>query len=581
VILTLVVIVVLVASISDYRKQGQFRALNDFGRSLNEVKVMRDGQTMNIPTSTVVVGDIVFIQTGDIIPSDGVLIRGFDIETDESTMTGEPHAIKKTVDSDPFFLSGTQVLKGMGTMVVIATGVNSLNGRSLLALEVEPSETPLQQKLGVLADFIAKFAFWAAASLFTLLMVIYLILNFAIPSDKLTSDIPTDLVKLFILAVTVVVVAVPEGLPLAVTLALAHATVQMLKDNNLVRNLSACETMGNATTICSDKTGTLTLNKMTVVRGIIGQVEFNSADIPLGVKENMTQSLVCESRMQKLISFVAMSVNINSTAGEIKGKDGKISMQGSKTEVAILNFTVSLGSPYKPDRDVVEIIRMIPFSSESKRMSCIVKVPADPELSTILGLEPTHEYNEWILVKGASEIIVRSCTKMLESSGKIVPMTAANSKKFQDAISSYAGDALRTIGAAVRPIHAGENPVDAEGNVLTDELILVALFGIEDPLRPEVIGAVASCQSAGVIVRMVTGDSVLTARAIARGCGILTADGLVMEGPEFRKMTTAEMDEKLPKLQVLARSSPLDKQILVKNLKRLGETVAVTGGNRN
>jgi P-type Ca2+ transporter type 2C len=569
--------VVLVASISDYRKQGQFRALNDFGRSLNEVKVVRDGQTMNIPTETVVVSDVVFIQTGDIIPSDGVLIKGYDIEIDESTMTGEPHAIKKTVDTDPFLLSGTQVLKGVGTMVVIATGVNSLNGRSLLALEVEPEETPLQQKLGVLADFIAKFAFWAATGLFVFLMVIYLIINFAIPSEKVSSDIPTDLVRLFILAVTVVVVAVPEGLPLAVTLSLAHATVQMLKDNNLVRNLSACETMGNATTICSDKTGTLTLNKMTVVRGMLVQSEFNRDDIP----DKLSIQLTSSAAFEKVIKLIMTSLNINSTAGDIQGKDGKISMQGSKTEIAILNFTAQLSFPYQPDRDTVEVSRVIPFSSESKRMSCVVKLAADAELDAVLGIEPETESREWIFVKGASEIIVRSCTKMLDATGKIVPMTAKESQRLQGLIVTFAGDALRTIGAAIKPVNPGVSIEDAEGNVITEDLILVAIFGIEDPLRPEVVGAVASCQSAGVVVRMVTGDSVPTARAIARGCGILTADGLVMEGPEFRKMTQAQMDAKLPKLQVLARSSPLDKQILVNNLKRLGETVAVTGGNRN
>jgi P-type Ca2+ transporter type 2C len=536
---------------------------------------------MNIPTATVVVGDIVFIQTGDVIPSDGVLIKGFDLELDESTMTGEPNAIKKNVNSDPFFLSGTQVLKGMGSMVVIATGVNSLNGRSLVALEVEPQETPLQQKLGVLADFIAKFAFWAATGLFVFLMVIYLIINFAVPSNKVSSDIPTDLVRLFILAVTVVVVAVPEGLPLAVTLSLAHATIQMLKDNNLVRNLSACETMGNATTICSDKTGTLTLNKMTVVRGMMVQSEFAREEVSSALRLLLIGGGIAQSGANKLVALIAKSLNINSTAGDIKGKDGKISMQGSKTEVAILNFTKLLGYPYQADRDIVEVTKMVPFSSESKVMSCVVNLSADRELDATLGLDSAGEIREWIFLKGASEIVVRNSSKMLDATGKIVPLTAADSLRFQTMIESFAANALRTIGAAIRPVGRGQHALDAEDNVVTDDLILVAIFGIEDPLRPEVTQAVASCQSAGIVVRMVTGDSVPTARAIARGCGILTADGLVMEGPEFRKMSEAEMNITLPKLQVLARSSPLDKQILVKNLKRLGETVAVTGGNRN
>jgi P-type Ca2+ transporter type 2C len=453
------------------------------------------------------------------------------------------------------------VQKGVGTMVVIATGTNSLNGRSLLALEVEAQETPLQQKLGVLADSIAKFAFWAAVGLFVFLMSIYFIINFGVNNSKETGDIPTDLVKLFILAVTVVVVAVPEGLPLAVTLSLAHATMQMLKDNNLVRNLSACETMGNATTICSDKTGTLTLNKMTVVRGQVAQTQFDASRIDT-IKQHPA------------LPLVAMSLNINSTAGETLGKDG-MSMQGSKTEIALLNFTESVGYPYKASRSEVDVSRMIPFSSESKRMGCIAALPTS--ITSVLGIQ--EDISEWVCIKGASEIVVAACDKMIDDTGRVVDMTETDKQRALDLIASYAADALRTIAAAVRAVPPGEESV-VDGDIVQKDWILVAIFGIEDPLRPEVVGAVASCQSAGVVVRMVTGDSVPTARAIARGCGILTADGLVMEGPEFRAMDMKQMDEVLPRLQVLARSSPLDKQILVNNLKRLGETVAVTGGKR-
>lgn len=548
-------IVVLVASISDYRKQGQFRLLNEFGQSLDELKVLRKGNSIQILNAELVVGDVVHIQTGDILPADGVLIEGFDIETDESTMTGEPYAICKSIKEDPFLLSGTKVVKGVGKMVTIATGLNSLNGRSLMALEVEPQETPLQQKLGVLADVIAKFAFWGALSLFVVLLIIYFAVNNI--QTKSTSSIVTEMIKLFILAVTVVVVAVPEGLPLAVTLSLAHATIQMLKDNNLVRNLSACETMGNATTICSDKTGTLTMNKMSVVRGCLLGESF--------AMKNGKIDPIMQGAKPDIASLVAKSLNVNSTAGNTMSKEGVIVMKGSKTEIAILEFFTNLGYPFEKDREACPITRSVPFSSESKRMSCIVNL--DHPIS-----------KEWMFVKGASEIILKDCSQIMTGDGNIIPLDDEQRTKFQEMIASYADDALRTIGAALKPVAGVETVVLSNGDLDTTGLVFLGIFGIEDPLRPEVVGAVASCQSAGVLVRMVTGDSVPTAKAIARGCGILSADGIVMEGPAFRLLTESEMDNILPKLQVLARSSPLDKQILVKNLKRLGETVAVTGG---
>jgi Ca2+-transporting ATPase len=226
---------------SDYRKQAQFRSLNDFGKSLKTAKVLRDGQTIEMRYEDIITGDIVEVQTGMVVPADGVLFSGYNVEADESAMTGEPHAIRKDFENDPFLISGTNVVSGVGKMIVIATGVHSLNGRSLMALEIESEDTPLQVKLGRLADIIAKFAFYLAISLVVILLIIYFIMN-----PKLSSGltISQDLLALLILAVTIVVVAVPEGLPLAVTISLAHATLEMLKDNNLVRHLAACETMG-------------------------------------------------------------------------------------------------------------------------------------------------------------------------------------------------------------------------------------------------------------------------------------------------------------------------------------------------
>ena len=230
-----------ISSISDYKKQEQFRKLAAYGNGFKTVKVWRDGHNLELQYDAILVGDIMEVQTGLVVPADGILFSGFSVETDESAMTGEPQAIRKDTEKDPFLLSGTNVVNGIGKMIVFATGVNSMNGKSLMALEVESEDTPLQMKLGRLANLIARGAFFLAAFLIVLLLIIYFSVNGAGGgSDKILKD----MVSLLILAVTIVVVAVPEGLPLAVTLSLAHATVEMLKDNNLVRHLAACETMG-------------------------------------------------------------------------------------------------------------------------------------------------------------------------------------------------------------------------------------------------------------------------------------------------------------------------------------------------
>eukprot|EP00842_Homolaphlyctis_polyrhiza_P000217 jgi/Hompol1/1196/HPOL_004843-RA len=592
-IIVAILIVVMVGSISDLQKQSQFRSLSEFGKSLAEVKVIRGKKTQHILSTSIVVGDVCMIQLGDVLPADGILIQGFNVETDESTLTGEPHAVAKDTLKDPFMLSGTNVINGVGRMLVIGTGVNSLNGRSLLALEVEPEDTPLQQKLGLIADLIAKFAVIAAVVMTLTLVIIYFSINNT--ASKSAYTMSQDILSLFILAITVVVVAVPEGLPLAVTLSLAHATLQMLKDSNLVRHLAACETMGNATTICSDKTGTLTMNRMTVVKGEIMDTPIDDKTTKHELLERM-KALKTDSSatmtFEDTLAFVALSLNVNASADENADKNGKIVFSGPKTEIAILNTTTQLGFPYKPDRQSVDVILVESFNSNRKRMSTLVKMPVPITLKQSNSLLDAHSASvsisdsSWVFVKGASEIILGACTRFLDSSGTVQQISHGKRLKLESLIRQYASTSLRTICAAIKPFssHEGLYPMASSPQLssvkqLEDDydLILVAVFGIMDPTRPEVPGAVHSCQKAGIVVRMVTGDNEATARAIARECGILSSDGIVMEGPEFRTLTQEEMDNVLPRLQVLARSSPLDKQVLVENLKRLGETVAVTG----
>ena len=333
---------------------------------------------------------------------------------------------------------------------------------------------------------------------------------------------------------------------MAVTLALGHAMLRMLKDQNLVRHLKACETMGNATTICSDKTGTLTMNRMTVVKGTIYGQEFDSKD------------------MTSLQAFpfkkdLCVGLNVNSTACESMNQSGKSEFVGSKTEVAILEFTRRLGFEYAKDREELEpkIIDVQPFSSEKKSMSTIVDLNGEAV----------------VFSKGASEIILKNCTHYMNKDGQRVLLTDDVRSTFESMIHRFASQALRTIGVA-RKVR------QKEGEEILEDLTLLAIVAIQDPVRPEVPDAVSRCQNAGIIVRMVTGDNQETARSIAKECGILT-NGVVMEGPVFRDLSDRQRRELVPRLQVLARSSPMDKQVLVKTLKSLGETVAVTGDGTN
>jgi P-type Ca2+ transporter type 2C len=400
----------------------------------------------------------------------------------------------------------------------------------MMAMRGEVEQTPLQIQLNNLADFIAKGG---------LALSIFLFVSLIVKHFK-DSDLLSQLADFLIAAITVVVVAVPEGLPMAVTLALAFATNRMLKDNNLVRVLASCETMGRVTSICSDKTGTLTENRMTVVRSSV------TSDDSEEFKE-----IVCEG------------LAMNSTAFEIENEQGKFEFVGSATEAAILRFLKEkFAISYTLLRLKVEIERVIPFSSTRKLMISLTKK----------GI---------VHLKGAAEIVLAKCTKLMKSNGQIYELGEEELREIKRLLNEMNSEALRTIGQAFVDRIDIES-VNEDSDLLNLEYCWLGVYGIEDPLRSGVKEAVATCQSAGIFVRMVTGDCRETAESIARRCGILMRGGLVLEGPEFRSMSDERLLKKLPKLQVLARSSPLDKQRLVILLKKgLGEIVAVTGDGSN
>ncbi|CAB4486632.1 PMCA-type calcium-translocating P-type ATPase [Rhizophagus irregularis] len=569
-IIVAVAAVVLTNAINDYQKEKQFRKLNA-KKEDRVVKLIRSGNEQQISVHEINVGDILFLEPGDIVPVDGIFLWGHNIVCDESSATGESDPIKKgelEKNLDPFILSGSKILDGNGRCVVIAVGPNSFFGKTMMALRDDESEdTPLQIKLDLLAEQIAKLGVSVA-----LIMLITLVIKYFVTaaiSDNFPDgeEIASHMISIVIQAITIVVVAVPEGLPMAVTLSLAYATTKMLKDNNLVRVLSACETMGNATAVCSDKTGTLTQNRMTVVKGLIGFKKFDDEG-----KTDEWKKSVASSTYDVLVQGIVL----NSTAYEDKDENGNIDFVGSKTECALLIFTKSFGVDYKEIRAAIKPVKVYPFASERKTMTTVIKLSsAGPSH----GKAPaTGDYR--VHVKGASEIVLGHCTHYVDAEGKVQELDNNIRQQYKLEIVEFTTKALRTICLAYRDITTHDFNKLGDDPPL-NELILLGLVGIQDPLRPSVKESVEAFKKAGVFVRMITGDNIVTARAIAQDAGILTKGGISMEGPEFRKLTPKELDETVPRLQVLARSSPTDKTKVVKWLKNNGDVVAVTGDGTN
>ncbi|KAJ2553550.1 plasma membrane calcium [Coemansia sp. RSA 1933] len=958
-IIVAISVVTLVASVNDYQKEKQFRKLNA-KKNDRRVRVMRNGLEHLVSTNCIFVGDILSVEPGDILCADAVVISSSNLQCDESSITGESDAIKKsrledaerlnaqrkerrrrrrtelrnrrneqraythrlastkideietiepenqsgaeadestdgeddyamratlsvkakdavTTDdkpiasptqqapeggkkrtkssaskrADPFLVSGSRVTEGVGSCVVVAVGENSFYGSTLMSLRSKNDPTPLQVKLNGMAELIAKLGGAAGLLMFIVLIIKYAVQLGRNETSRNATKVADSIVRIIISAVTVVVVAVPEGLPLAVTLALAVATVRMLKDKCLVRVLASCETMGNATTICSDKTGTLTQNRMTVVAGCIGdQYQFSSyppgaseeqrrlakrppadglvtdmtgravppekavtptlletrtrrqnrlrtrryrqqrrrlsrtgtpeyssssalsplsdtspsfsgiselsdfsededlvvptaelgEEAPLAVlnlchdaiavnsaafipaKEggeddaNPEDALLGNGRKHKkrpsfwrrawqLVTFRGKRADANTSASNEETQSESAAAMtssadkftGSKTEVAMLSWSETLGAPeYSQlrDKDVDEHIQVWPFSSERKSMSTLVKIRRRED-----GKEIWRLY-----VKGAPEVVIQSCRWIVDVDGAFqaqdrdeilngratqmssqhslagmgygydsdnsnlngnapradipqinldldcdgdnesvdddnqnfgpvetpylltahytgsrnagsdttevnedvmlaasfpgdfshnpaVPVLSLDDETLYDlrhTVSDYASRALRTIAIAYRDFESFDQAqlaqleLDAEWQHAAG-LVCLGIFAIEDPLRDGVTDAVRRCQNAGIVVRMVTGDNMLTARAIATQCGIFTPGmgGIVLEGPKFRKLSPEQMEFIIPRMQVLARSSPEDKRMLVEWLRAHGEVVSVTGDGTN
>ncbi|VAI56221.1 unnamed protein product [Triticum turgidum subsp. durum] len=563
-----VFLVILVTAVSDYKQSLQFQHLNEEKQNI-QVEVIRGGRRIQVSIFDIVVGDVVALKIGDQVPADGILISGHSLAIDESSMTGESKIVLKDQKS-PFLMGGCKVADGYGTMLVTAVGLNTEWGLLMASIsEDNNEETPLQVRLNGVATFIGIVGLVVAAMVLVVLFARYFTghttnadgtVQFVKGRTGVKSTI-FGVIKILTVAVTIVVVAVPEGLPLAVTLTLAYSMRKMMADKALVRRLSACETMGSATTICSDKTGTLTLNQMTVVRSIVGAIELQ----PQATIDKLSPTVT---------SLVLEAIAQNTSGSVFEPEDGStVEVTGSPTEKAILSWGLELHMKFAVERSKSAIIHVSPFNSEKKRGGVAV-IGRDSDVHV-----------HW---KGAAEIVLALCTNWLYVDGSTHEMTSDKANHFRKYIEDMAEQSLRCVAFAYRNLDPKDIPSEEQRinwELPDNDLTLIGIVGMKDPCRPGVRDAVELCTNSGVKVRMVTGDNLQTARAIALECGILTdpqaSAPVIIEGKVFRAYSDAEREAVADKISVMGRSSPNDKLLLVKALKKNGHVVAVTGDGTN
>ncbi|GER26956.1 calcium-transporting ATPase 8 family protein [Striga asiatica] len=566
-----VFIVIIFTAVSDYKQSLQFQNLNEEKQNI-QMEVVRNGRRTKISIFEIVVGDVVPLKIGDQVPADGIVISGHSLAIDESSMTGESKIVHKDPTRSPFLMSGCKVADGYGSMLVTSVGINTEWGLLMASIsEDNGEETPLQVRLNGVATFIGMVGLIVAVAVLIILVVRFFTGHTRTPGGQVqfvagrtgAGAAIDGFIGIFTVAVTIVVVAVPEGLPLAVTLTLAYSMRKMMADKALVRRLSACETMGSATTICSDKTGTLTLNQMTVVEAYTCGEKIDPPDnksvLPVRVVSLLTEGIA------------------QNTTGSVFVPEGggELEISGSPTEKAILQWGLNLGMDFGAARSNSEIIHAFPFNSEKKRGGVAVKL-SNSEIRV-----------HW---KGAAEIVLASCTSYIDANDNVVQMDEDKLSLFKKAIEDMAAGSLRCVAIAYRTCEPEKVPSTDEElenwQLPEGDLILLAIVGIKDPCRPGVREAVQLCINAGVKVRMVTGDNLQTAKAIALECGILGSDAdatepNLIEGKAFRSLTDTQRLNVADKISVMGRSSPNDKLLLVQALRKKGHVVAVTGDGTN
>lgn len=542
-ILLAVVLATGLAFIFETKADREFDILNKVNDD-EPVRVIRNGQSQQIPKRDVVAGDVVMIGTGDEIPADGTLIDAVALMVDESSLTGEP-ACAKTTDSRDFdpeatfpsnrVMRGTKVMEGHGVFRAEAVGDRTENGKVFQAAQIDNSiKTPLDEQLERLGSLITKLGYAVAA----LVVVGRLGIYFSNEPFEWISFI-TYLLQTVMLAVTLLVVSVPEGLPMAVTLSLAYSMRRMLKTNNLVRKLHACETMGATTVICTDKTGTLTQNRMRV------------ASMQFYPVEGFTQ--------QQCDALVREGMAVNSTASlDLSRKDDPQPI-GNPTEGALLLWLHDNGCDYLELKRRAGRVAELPFSTERKYMATAVVSAAEAG-------------RRILYVKGAPEILLTMCD-----------MPQQQREGIRTTLAEYQNQAMRTLAFAFRPLADGEQGITPEG--INGRLAMLGIAAISDPVREEVPAAVTECRNAGIEVKIVTGDTTATAREIGRRIGLWSddtdTDRNIITGPEFEALDERQLADRVMDLKIIARARPMDKKRLVEALQAHNQVVAVTGDGTN
>lgn len=510
------------------------------------VEVIRNGNVTQIPRKDVVVGDIVILNTGEEVAADGELLEAVQLHLDESTLTGEP-VCGKSVNEEDFdknatyptnhVMKGTKVMEGHGAFRVLAVGDRTEQGKVFEAAQIDDSvKTPLNEQLDGLSDWITKISYGFAALIIVGRIAVYLFSNGTdcFGSWELVTPFIAYVLQTLMIAVTLVVVAVPEGLPIAVTLSLAYSMRRMLRTNNLVRKMHACETMGATTVICTDKTGTLTQNQMSV-----------------------DEIKVYDNAISENVIYEGMAVN--STASIDFSDARKLQVLGNPTEGALLLWMNGKNVDYRTIRENISVVEELPFTTERKYMATVVESAAVPGKKVLY-------------VKGAPEIVFGLCSN-----------TDVDKTTVDKQLLAYQERAMRTLGFAYQVLE-GDDAVISNGKVEASALKFIGVAAIADPVRADVPAAVKECLDAGITVKIVTGDTPGTAKEIGRQIGLWTSadtDRNIITGPEFAALTDEQLLDRVLDLKIIARARPMDKKRLVEALQKKNQVVAVTGDGTN
>ena len=510
------------------------------------VEVIRNGNTTQIPRKDIVVGDIVILNTGEEVPADSELLEATSLHMDESTLTGEPMC-GKSVDEKDFdkaatyptnhVMKGTKVMEGHGICRVLAVGDKTEQGKVFEAVQIDDSvKTPLNEQLDGLGDKITKWSYGFAALIVVGRITMYFVTNGTDCFGSMEQVAPfiAYVLQTLMIAVTLVVVAVPEGLPMAVTLSLAYSMRRMLKTNNLVRKMHACETMGATTVICTDKTGTLTQNLMSVDE----------------------MKMYGDTSKEVLAEGIA----VNSTASIDFSDKSKPQILGNPTEGALLLWLNNKGVDYRSIRESVKTVAEVPFSTERKYMATIVESVA-------------LKGKKVLYVKGAPEIVFGLCKE-----------TSVSKEDVEKQLTEYQNRAMRTLGFAYQVLNDGDKAIE-DNKIVADKLCFIGVAAIADPVRLDVPSAVKECVDAGISVKIVTGDTPGTAKEIARQIGLWNdakdTERNIITGPEFAELSDADLQERILDLKIISRARPMDKKRLVETLQKKNQVVAVTGDGTN